>query len=111
MGMKIVGMGAAIAKWTQDGSVSIRKGHQAAPPSASQMGAVEVAESCEDGNEEAGDGCQVEEGWSCTLTKELASICEKDERCGNGRLDPPNLEECDDGNLAVGGGCDEACRI
>jgi hypothetical protein len=38
MGMKTVGMGAATAKWTQAGSVSIRKGHQAAPASASQMG-------------------------------------------------------------------------
>ncbi|GMV40003.1 MAG: hypothetical protein AMXMBFR64_17190 [Myxococcales bacterium] len=57
-------------------------------------GAVEGWEECDDGNDEGGDGCEVD----CTVTPAA---------CGNGLLDAG--EECDDGNEDDGDGCDSAC--
>ena len=51
------------------------------------------AEQCDDGNVDAGDGCNA----SCTL-----------EYCGNGFVDPG--EVCDDGNRRSGDGCSADCR-
>jgi cysteine-rich repeat protein len=53
---------------------------------------VESAESCDDGNTTAGDGCDSH----CTL------------ECGNGHKD--TLEECDDGNRLPGDGCGPDCQ-
>jgi cysteine-rich repeat protein len=49
-------------------------------------------EECDDGNADAGDGCDS----ACFL-----------EACGNGRLQ--DGEECDDGNTIAGDGCDASC--
>jgi len=71
----------------------------------------ENGEECDDGNLEAGDGCDgkcaVEKGWSCGGGSwSHRSLCDK---CGNGvQL---TLEECDDGNLEDGDGCSNQCRI
>ncbi|MBI5503305.1 MAG: DUF4215 domain-containing protein [Deltaproteobacteria bacterium] len=54
-------------------------------------------ESCDDGNQVSGDGCEPD----CTFTL----------RCGNGVVQIDNNEECDDGNLANGDGCDQNCII
>jgi len=50
-------------------------------------------EQCDDGNRDAGDGCDA----GCAL-----------EACGDGNFTPP-LEACDDGNVIDGDGCDSNC--
>src|ERR1041384_5039512 len=57
-------------------------------------GVLEYGEACDDGNNEAGDGCSP----ACAI-----------ESCGNGELDPG--EQCDDGNLVPGDGCNSQCQI
>ncbi len=54
---------------------------------------VEIAELCDDGNTESGDGC--------------SGDCKKLEECGDLRVDAQ--EDCDDGNDNPADGCDE-CR-
>ena len=49
-----------------------------------------------------GDGCSsnctVEELFECTNIVGKKSVCGRDYRCGNGRHEVENREECDDGN-------------
>ena len=51
-------------------------------------------EECDDGNTQAGDGCN--------------SACTKEPVCGNTILE--GSEQCDDGNRLAGDGCDVNCR-
>ena len=60
-------------------------------------GRIDPGELCDDGNNQAGDGCSPD--------------CRSNETCGNGITDPVNLEECDDANLEDGDGCNMLCRI
>lgn len=48
--------------------------------------------------------CKVEVGWDCTGSS--PSLCEW--ICGNGGLDLN--EECDDGNLSLGDGCEDCIQ-
>ena len=59
-------------------------------------GIEELAETCDDGNTDGGDGCS-----------EICSV----ERCGNGNIEPGNGEWCDDGNNDDGDGCDSTCQL
>ena len=75
-------------------------------------GSIEGGEPCDDGNTNAGDGCNancaIEAGYSCVGT--LSSICTPDTgACGNGNVD--SIETCDDGNTNDGDGCSAACEI
>lgn len=69
---------------------------------------LQVGESCDDGDQTAGDGCSttcsVEGGWTCTGEP---SVCTQN--CGNGALDAGEL--CDDGDTANGDGCSNACTV
>lgn len=56
---------------------------------------IEAPEECDDGNRDAGDGCEN----SCRFTRDAG--------CGNFQLDPG--EVCDDGNLDGGDGCEASC--
>ncbi len=58
-------------------------------------GVVEAGETCDDGNDAAGDGCSAQ--------------CQFESECGNGAIDLG--ETCDDGNRNNGDGCDSDCRI
>ena len=96
------------------------------------------AESCDDGNQQAGDGCdgycQVEPGWACqenscrpvvcgygfqdsTFILELAFFGTGGMSTGGtggsagGSSGSWIYEACDDGNTAAGDGCDESCQI
>ncbi|MGK0358273.1 MAG: cysteine-rich repeat protein [Bradymonadia bacterium] len=51
-------------------------------------------EECDDGNVDAGDGCD--------------DRCQREEVCGDGLID--GLEECDDGNIDPADGCDALCQ-
>lgn len=53
------------------------------------------AEFCDDGNIRDGDGC--------------SSRCERESRCGNGRVEQG--EECDDGDRHSGDGCSSLCQV
>jgi len=59
-------------------------------------GLTEVSEQCDDGNTQDGDGC--------------SSLCEEEDECGDGVLNPGAGEQCDDGNLQSGDGCSSSCR-
>jgi cysteine-rich repeat protein len=80
-------------------------------------GKVEGDEQCDDGNLLRGDGCSptctVESGWSCTRMVGALSTCTRiagcPTTCGNGVID--NGEQCDDGNLIAGDGCNPCCQI
>ena len=56
-------------------------------------GQLDPAETCDDGNFEAGDGCDPR--------------CNSE--CGNGNID--QNETCDDGNLSPNDGCTDACEL
>ena len=66
------------------------------------------AETCDDGNTTAGDGCDatclLEPGWACPL---LGKRCQA-AMCNDGIL--AGFEECEDGNALPGDGCDEDCQ-
>jgi cysteine-rich repeat protein len=82
-------------------------------------------EQCDDGNAEAGDGCDascrlelcgngiLQAGESCDDGNgEPADGCSPGcqvESCGDGIQQPP--EECDDGNTVDGDGCSAACTV
>ena len=55
-------------------------------------GRVDAPETCDDGNQQIGDGCDA----TCAF------------ECGNSRLDPG--EACEDGNRETGDGCDADCQ-
>lgn len=64
-------------------------------------------EQCDDGNTDAGDGCdqgcQLEPGWICEVP---GTACVRPV-CGDSSVD--GQETCDDGNTDTGDGCDEGC--
>jgi cysteine-rich repeat protein len=86
-------------------------------------------EQCDDGNQISGDGCSA----SCTLENEMAFCgdgiqqpgeecdtggdspgCDGDctiAFCGDDYINPTRGEQCDDGNLDNGDGCDAMCRL
>jgi fibro-slime domain-containing protein len=71
-------------------------------------GKVMGAETCDDTNTTAGDGCGAtclsEPGWKCaTAGRRCAAAA-----CGDGIL--AGNEDCEDGNAAAGDGCDATCR-
>lgn len=72
-------------------------------------GALEGAETCDDGNTMHGDGCdqrcRVETGYACAGAP---SVCAP--VCGNGDVQGPT-EACDDGGTAAGDGCDALCQV
>jgi len=91
-------------------------------------GIVQAGEACDDGDEDEDDGCTtlckapacgdgiVEQGETCdlgaqnndlgdcTLTCALAA-------CGDGHLQVVHGEQCDDGDLDPGDGCDDQCHV
>jgi cysteine-rich repeat protein len=87
-------------------------------------GVVDPAEACDDGNRVDGDGCDS----NCTPTACGNSIVTAGEECDEGPLTHeggrclptckinvcgdgiPRTNECDDGNLIDGDGCDATCR-
>ena len=72
-------------------------------------GSRSIAEECDDGNEEIGDGCskscRIEAGYRCPLEGQKCI----EVVCGDGTLEEG--EECDDGNQEIGDGCGDGCRI
>ena len=71
-------------------------------------GLLEIAEACDDGDLDAGDGCnavcRTEAGWACGGLS--PSFCSP--ACGDGAL--VGAEECDDGNVVDdGNGCSASC--
>lgn len=83
-----------------------------------------ASEECDDGNVASGDGCtegcrHVEYGWQCPNPAANGKGCTR--LCGNGRIDGPleqwgsgakaeiYQEQCDDGNLVSGDGCNAQC--
>ncbi len=77
-------------------------------------GTVQDPETCDDGNTNSGDGCGkdclIEADFTCAMLPPSGpSICTP--KCGDGKFYGLNGEECDDGNTAVGDGCDGNCRI
>ncbi len=64
----------------------------------------ETGESCDDGNNDDGDGCSSQ----CALEGCVwPAPCQP---CGNGTVDGP-IEECDDGNNDDGDGCSATCDL
>jgi fibro-slime domain-containing protein len=68
-------------------------------------------EACDDGNAEAGDGCDatcaiVEFGYACPG---VGVACELAELCGDSRV--VGGEGCDDGNATAGDGCSATCQL
>lgn len=59
-------------------------------------GILDPGETCDDGNNRAGDGCD--------------PMCRWEARCGDGRVDARLGEVCDDGNNRSGDGCRSDCR-
>jgi len=70
-------------------------------------GLITHAETCDDTNATAGDGCgadcQVESGYLCRLAGAACAL----DSCGNGTREAG--EGCEDGNHVSGDGCDETC--
>lgn len=67
-------------------------------------------ELCDDGNVQAGDGCDaecaLEAGYECPVA---GRPCVALPRCGDGTVDASEGEVCDDGNEASGDGCTADC--
>ncbi len=90
-------------------------------------GVVDTGETCDDGNNVNGDGCDasclleagcgnggLDAGEICDDGNNVSgdgcsASCNSDESCGNGVLDTG--EACDDGNIIDGDGCDASCII
>ncbi len=97
--------------WTCDNS-----GQTSTPPVASVCTNTTVcgdrkitgAETCDDGNAQAGDGCsnkcQLEPGWVCPV---VGAAC-RAAACGDGLM--TGTEGCDDGNTTAGDGCSSTCQ-
>ena len=81
-------------------------------------GFVHSWEQCDDANMDENDGCTdctIDKGWQCRtvqdpddISNNLGSVCWA--QCGD-RIRIEGKEECDDGNLQVGDGCDDTCYI
>ena len=78
-------------------------------------GQVADNESCDDGNQDADDGCApdctIEDGWTCDnpgMPCVQISI-DPENVCGDGEI--TGDEECDDGNAKDGDGCSSDCTI
>jgi cysteine-rich repeat protein len=73
-------------------------------------GQLDGTEECDDGNQNAGDGCDAtcvqEDGFNCDTGVE-PTVCVAIV-CGDGLVEFFD-EECDDGNLTNGDGCDNTC--
>ncbi len=71
-------------------------------------GALDLGESCDDGNQTSGDGCdlscQAEPGFVCSGQPSVCSGV-----CGDGSV--VSGEGCDDGNTAPGDGCSDTCQV
>ncbi len=73
------------------------------------------SEACDDGNQADGDGCAancllIEPGYVCKPPRAGApQECIPFTRCGDGVVGFP--EQCDDGALDEGDGCDAACQL
>ncbi len=71
---------------------------------------VQSPETCDDGNEKAGDGCSsscsTELGFACPKPGES---CLRVATCGDGKLGMG--EECDDANQSSGDGCSDSCTV
>ena len=84
----------------------------AAPPDVQVVGCgsgtLDAGETCDDGNQVPGDGCddncEVETGWTCTGEP---SSCVP--ICGDGLV--VGAEPCDDGNAVSGDGCNDSCEV
>eukprot|EP00826_Nyctotherus_ovalis_P002872 TRINITY_DN10578_c0_g3_i2.p1 TRINITY_DN10578_c0_g3~~TRINITY_DN10578_c0_g3_i2.p1 ORF type:complete len:1113 (+),score=259.16 TRINITY_DN10578_c0_g3_i2:482-3820(+) len=89
-------------------------------------GVLDAGEECDDGNNRVaglvnpenreGDGCnsdcKIELGWRCYNSPYVTRTqCEHNE-CGDSFInkEPPEFEECDDGNLKDGDGCTSTCK-
>jgi cysteine-rich repeat protein len=72
-------------------------------------GILNVAEGCDDGNRDNGDGCnricQIDANWACPTP---GRPCQDLRICGNGLL--TSDETCDDGNTKDGDGCSKDCQ-
>ncbi|MCA9526887.1 MAG: DUF4215 domain-containing protein, partial [Myxococcales bacterium] len=70
------------------------------------------AEACDDGNEDAGDGCsptcEIEPDFQCVGGINQRSMCSP-APCGDSAIQQP-AESCDDGGREPGDGCDASCR-
>lgn len=89
----------------------------------------EAAADCDDGNACTGDVCSAANVCQASMPFDDGSVCDRDmdagtrdlclgatclpSLCGDGYLDPAALpaEECDDGNLTNGDGCDADCTF
>jgi fibro-slime domain-containing protein len=70
-----------------------------------------VGEMCDDGNNDAGDGCSAD---CATVETDFVCLkpgkpCESTVKCGDGKLG--GAEICDDGNTKAGDGCDKNCEL
>jgi|GEM_PF-4369879 len=76
---------------------------------------ISPGEMCDDGNVDGGDGCdsncQSEPGWSCGY---VPGECQQ-VTCGDNIVQNDDVgsiyEQCDDGNVVAGDGCDMSCQI
>ncbi len=72
-------------------------------------GVLSLEEECDDGNEQADDGCSpscaIEPGWACSGEPSVCSYT-----CGDGSIDT-GTEECDDGNEQADDGCSPSCAM
>ena len=73
-------------------------------------GAMDVGETCDDGNTIGNDGCsadcQIESGFACG---DPGTSCLANHTCGNGIVEP--TEGCDDHNTQGGDGCSTNCQL
>ncbi|CEL97712.1 unnamed protein product [Vitrella brassicaformis CCMP3155] len=78
-------------------------------------GIVQPSEECDDGDTSSGDGCdsgcKIEKGYECTRPPASSGeLSECSTVCGDSIL-VEAMEQCDDGNLLSGDGCNVTCGI
>ncbi len=85
--------------------VDAKPGEPVPPPP--DGGVILTEETCDDGNDVGGDGCdatcRLEDGWFCEAP---AQPCVRPE-CGDGKVE--GFEQCDDGDAVTGDGCSDKC--